>query len=402
MGEMNPEPMLTRRRAILGGTALALAVTGAGILGLNITDTDAVDESAQPAPSAATGRTTGSWLTLSPRDDKPLRAILFPYDDGFRPAHLAFSNDGSTLTMARLPVNGTGIDVQTWSLDQETRVKSGTLELGRFGAFAVGPAGVAFRDDRCIGISRTAKPISTTPSVQCRQKEGSTTVAVSDDGVLLAVSIGSYRNYLDIWEIDPPELLHSTYLPYQPNKLKFSAGNRVLAHAGRFGDYGEAGTRPIVGLVDIPQKSAGSEFTDIAAGNPNRHARNVDDFDISADGSTIAISLSDPLSNPMGNPLFDEVQVWDVRDRSLITSLQGKGGAVKFTRQGNLLATGTFDGYGLDIWDVRHRTVHKSLNLTAAPEGARGLNGSVAFSPDGRLLAVPVGRTVQLWDVSLM
>ncbi|BAD57727.1 hypothetical protein NFA_28800 [Nocardia farcinica IFM 10152] len=410
MHEIDPQPLLTRRRAILGGTALTLAVTGAGALGINLTDVDAAGEAGPASPSATPAGQTGSWLSLSPRDNKPLRAVLFAYDDGFRRAHLAFSNDGSTLTMARLPTHGTGIDVQVWSLEQESRIKSGTLDLGRFGAFAVGPEGVAYRDEHCIGIWRRTKPLSTSASVQCGQKNGSTTVALSDDGTRLAASVtyapggtgGPNRNYLDIWGVNPPELLHSTHLPYQPHTLKFSDANRILAHAGRSGEYGEAGTHPLVGFIDIAQKSTRPELTDIAADNPDRHARNVDDFDMSADGSMIAISLSDPLSNPMGNPLFDEVQVWDVNARSPITILRGKGGAVEFTRQGDLLATGTFDGYGLDIWDIRRRTARRSLNLTAAPEAARGLNGSVAFSPDGRHLAVPVGRTVQLWDVSLM
>jgi WD40 repeat protein len=69
--------------------------------------------------------------------------------------------------------------------------------------------------------------------------------------------------------------------------------------------------------------------------------------------------------------------------------------SLSFSPDGRLLAGGDYSG-AVKVWDVATKAL--SVTLTAAV-GLCEVE-AVAFSPDGRTLAVAVERTVQLWDVA--
>ena len=99
--------------------------------------------------------------------------------------------------------------------------------------------------------------------------------------------------------------------------------------------------------------------------------------------------------------------MWDVATRQLTATLRGDGfpiNSVAFSPDGKILASASGHGnWGTDVivvqlWDVATR------QLTATLRGDGIAVNSVAFSPDGRILATGSGawRTagiVQLWDI---
>ena len=119
-------------------------------------------------------------------------------------------------------------------------------------------------------------------------------------------------------------------------------------------------------------------------------------FDTTASMTSIAFSADGSL---LASGSWDEtVKLWDVRSRTLVTTLKGHSDSVTsvaFSPDGTLLASGSgSDDKTVKLWDVRSRT------LAATLKGHFGGVDSVAFSPDGTLLASGSGdKTVRLWDV---
>jgi WD40 repeat protein len=72
--------------------------------------------------------------------------------------------------------------------------------------------------------------------------------------------------------------------------------------------------------------------------------------------------------------------------------------ALAFSPDGRLLASGDLSGV-VKVWDVATRTGRATLLASEERDFAEEAAATV-FAPDGRTLAVAVGRAVQLWDVA--
>jgi WD40 repeat protein len=90
------------------------------------------------------------------------------------------------------------------------------------------------------------------------------------------------------------------------------------------------------------------------------------------------------------------VTVWNVREGRPIRALTGHARpvySVAYSSTGHLMASAAHAG-GVIVWDSE--TGNRLLTLPNPHE----LTDVVAFSPDGRYLAVPLGRQVRIWDLS--
>ncbi len=112
--------------------------------------------------------------------------------------------------------------------------------------------------------------------------------------------------------------------------------------------------------------------------------------------------------------VFDEryatnpLRVWEVATRRLIHRLDGHTGyclSLDFSRDGALLASGSRDGtaiiWSTDTWKAKETLRNPDQGPGYGGEGRKDMVADVAFSPDGKTLALAsLGGSVQLWDVA--
>ena len=132
---------------------------------------------------------------------------------------------------------------------------------------------------------------------------------------------------------------------------------------------------------------AGRELVEFyAIGNSPSHVASLKGVSstFSRDGSLLASGSFDGT-----------VKLWDVGTQEYIATLEGHTDAIwslSFSPDGSLLATGSSDST-VKLWNVQ------TQESIATLEGHRWEVTSVSFSPDGSLLASESFGTIKLWDV---
>jgi len=112
------------------------------------------------------------------------------------------------------------------------------------------------------------------------------------------------------------------------------------------------------------------------------HKKDVTDLCFSPDGVQLATASND------GN-----ISVWDVENKKVVRTLKRLGAAtlsVAFSPDGELLASGSVNG--LEIWNAKSGELIESFKTRSF------LMRPIRFSPDGSLLATGGDRSVILWD----
>lgn len=193
---------------------------------------------------------------------------------------------------------------------------------------------------------------------------------------------------------------------YEANLVAFSPNGRLLAYGGegylRDPDSGMA--LKIAGAAKLWDVGSGQELATLW-GEEER----VKSVAFSPDGQLLA--WGDGGIDRIAMKKRGSVKLWDVASRKEVATLEGPGeyvNSVAFSPDGRLLATawgGLFMRIPsqVKIWDVASREEFATWSL---PWGSESIN-SVAFSPDGRLLAGGsdggVGKdfgTVRLWHLA--
>lgn len=195
--------------------------------------------------------------------------------------------------------------------------------------------------------------------------------------------------------------------------LAFSHDGRYLAAAGTFIIYiFDMEQGDTVAWIHIPE---GGLLTSIAF-TPDRHRIVATTYIASvrmweleplgqiskvwaAEGDTHSLPEVSVAVSPDGLLVAsgDGGGILHIRDAATgveLTSLDTQMDAIQtidFSRDGRLMAVGA---RGVQLWDVAtNQKVATVINQD------RWTNGGVCFSPDASLLAITIGRTVELWDV---
>jgi WD40 repeat protein len=126
------------------------------------------------------------------------------------------------------------------------------------------------------------------------------------------------------------------------------------------------------------------------------HSTRADSVAFSPDDRTLA-AASDAGS---GGVPYAGVQLWNLADGTAATLTATGGGTVAFSPDGKTLATANANGRSVQLWDTATRRLITTITFPSSPAGTVpfGASSTLAFSPDGKTLAIPDGNTIQLWS----
>ena len=154
--------------------------------------------------------------------------------------------------------------------------------------------------------------------------------------------------------------------------IAFSPNGAMLATGGDYdfeGKVWDVKTKKIVATFDTAYEDFSTKATYVA---------------FSPDGATLAYGAW-------------ETYLWDIATQTPIATLEPYVVPIAFSHDGAMLASsstgGDADGWHVVLWDVKTRQKIATL------PGHETFAGSIAFSPDDRILAATSEKTIKLWDV---
>jgi WD40 repeat protein len=328
---------------------------------------------------------------------------------------LTFSPDGKTLA-----VGSSGDRVRFYDLKARREEATLTGQAQIFGSVAYSP------DGRTLALGSGEGSVKLWDVATKREVgsfaghhlDGVSDVAFSPDGKRLATA--SWDHTVKLWNLDTKREL--TTLKGHKGAVyaaAFSPDGRLLASGGfdktvKLWDPAATKDQTILlkqpiglsaiayspdgvllatgagdGVVKLWKVPSGRELLTL-----RRHGEAVWRLVFSPDGKLLASASGLPMA---GGPMtVVEVTLWDLATRRAIVSLKAttpSPEAVAFSPDGRFLAVGS-SGATVTLWDVAERRVVATL------KGHEYGVWAVAFSPDGKTLVVNDASTLKLWDVA--
>jgi WD40 repeat protein len=125
----------------------------------------------------------------------------------------------------------------------------------------------------------------------------------------------------------------------------------------------------------------------------SRSTSAVQEFSLTADGHTLIVSMSD-----------GSAKIWNLITGEITGLIEGPSpfASVSVMPNGQLVATGGLHG-AVSIWNLASRRLVKQLRQddpVHQHDPSQFQSALVRFTPDGRTLAVGIGKEVRLWDTN--
>jgi WD40 repeat protein/tetratricopeptide (TPR) repeat protein len=331
---------------------------------------------------------------------------------------LAFSGDGATLATA--DAEGT---IKIWADVQKMNSKTTALRTLKGHQGAIRALGFSIDGKRLASVSadKTARVWdlenagAAIRALEGTAKAGSNVARFSPDGQLIAVADASSSS-VRLWDAATGRLVRELSVAEAADtsathkgrvrSVAFSPTDQRLLAVG----YGGQANVSHVVLWDT---GAGTELarlpgaTDLPNFQVNENNGAIDALAFSPDGKFLVAGFG-AKNLLMGGSFATPLKVWEVTTRRLIRRLNGHTNyciSLDFSRDGTLLASASRDGTAI-LWSTKTwkatQTLHNADKDSVFREsGRRGMVEDVAFSPDGKLLAMASREgTVQLWDVA--
>jgi WD40 repeat protein len=372
---------------------------GPGVAHPTNNDTDAFTVVGPGATTVATGAETG---------DGPSTLRLWDLATGGRKTSfpvkgkaVALSPDGRTVVTQETqdPDQGEGYNVYLW--DAQTGRRRGPripLSLDR----EVGPFSP---DGRVVVIGTQLWETGGTHVGSIATDVGGSLKVATFAGENTVASLGGdgSKDTIRLWDV----------AVHQPDHRPLSVGPRDETVLGEQGPQVQ-GTSPD-GRTLITYDSASNgppvfRTWDVATGKETRPAVPMSADTAGSTGVSRIVVGPDGRTFATGNE-YGQVRIWDPAARRWFGTDGAHGGrvsAMAFSPDGRVLATGggvksqsidtSVDGK-VRLWDLEKRTLLTEKPLDTAAAGTGEGVTALAFSSDGRTLAVGVDQTAQLWDV---
>ena len=270
---------------------------------------------------------------------------------------VAFSPDGRSLAVA------TTIGVWLYDLEDRSRLTLLPVERAQAVAYTTDGTTLVLGSPQGIELWDVATGTRTAALGGNARIEA---MALSPDGGTLATGTGGSR--IDLWNLATGSLLATTLDGHtsEVSSVSFSPRGTVLVAGERDGS---------VRLWDLATGANTVTF---------RHGEEIRSVSFSADGATVASASRD-----------GSVKLWDVATEALFLVLEARGlqvFSVSYSPDPAILASGTSHGT-VEVWNLARAKIYTH-------SGQGGFVESVAFSPDGRILASATEGSVFLWDLT--